>query len=242
MDEKNISALFEETRKELSAYLCRLVIRPQVADELAQTTFLRFIEASKHFPDSREGARAWLFRVATNLAFDELRRHSNWRETSMPELRDATEANENLVAQSMAMAGSPETIAIAKEHLVACLACTLRNLPERKAAALLLKEVNGFTVEETAELIGATHAQVKNWLQEARSHMDSHYGATCALVTKAGVCHQCIELDGFFSSGQGNPLANNSSIEARISIASELKDRPWGQWHRKILALIEELG
>ncbi|MCG3187198.1 MAG: hypothetical protein IOMNBAOH_01795 [Rhodocyclaceae bacterium] len=229
-------------RKELAAYLCRLVVRPQLAEELAQTTFLRAIEASELLTGSGEAIRAWLFKVATNLAFDELRRHSTWRETMMLDLREATEADSALLEQSKALVGSPEARAIAREHLVACLACTLRNLPEPQAASFLLKEVHGFTVAETADLVDATHAQVKNWLQQARGDMRRRYGRTCALLAKTGVCHQCVELDGFFASAQGNPLAGGSGLEARIRIAKDLKEQSWGPWHHKVLALIEDLG
>lgn len=242
MDDASLGGRLEPVRRELTGYLCRLVVRPAIAEELAQTTFLRALEAADRLPDTDAGLRAWLFRVATNLAFDELRRHATWRETMILDLRDATEADAALVVQSAAMIGSPETIAIAQEHLLACLACTMRNLPERRAAALLLKEVHSFGIQETAELLDATPAQVKNWLQEARAHMDRHYGASCALVTKAGVCYQCVELDGFFAAGQGNPLGEDTGVAARLRIAAELKDRPWGAWHMKILALIDDLA
>lgn len=241
MDDAGLADRLESTRREITAYLCRLVVRPAIAEELAQTTFLRALETADHLPDNDASLRAWLFRVATNLAFDELRRHATWRETMILDLRDATEADDALVAQSAAMIGSPETIAIAREHLVACLACTLRNLPEHRAAALLLKEVHDFGIQETAELLDATPVQVKNWLQEARAHMDRHYGASCALVTKAGVCYQCVELDEFFAAGQGNPLREDASAAARLHVAADLKDRPWGDWHKKILALIDDL-
>jgi RNA polymerase sigma-70 factor (ECF subfamily) len=239
--EKRLAEQFESARRELSAYLCRLVVRPQLAEELVQTTFLRCLEAAERLPDSDAGRRAWLFKVATNLAFDELRRHSRWRETALLDLRHRAEADVAVVEQSMALVGSPETKAIAREHLVACLACTLRNLPEYKAAALLLKEVHGFTIEETAELLDSTAAQAKNWLQEARARMDARYGTTCALLAKNGVCYQCVELDAFFVARQGNPLEGDASIEKRLHIARDLKAKPWGAWHRLILELIDDL-
>lgn len=236
---ETLTRLYERHRKELTAYLCRLVVRPQVAEDLAQTAWLRCREA-ENLPASEAGIRAWLFKVATHLAFDELRRHGNWRETVLFDLRDATEASPDMMARSQAMAGTPETRAIAREHLVACLACTLRNLPERQAAAVLLKETHGYTVEETAELLDASPAQAKNWLQEGRAALRERYGATCALIAKTGVCHQCVELDGFFGAGQGSPLAE-PALDARLAVAAELRDRPWGPWHRLVFGLLDEL-
>lgn len=239
--DRPLATHLEAARPELTAYLCRLVVRPQVAEDLAQTTFLRAIESADRLPPSPEGVRAWLFRVATNLAIDERRRHSNWRELMILDVRAAAEADAPLVVDSRAMAGTPETRAIAREHLVACLACTLRNLPEHQAAALLLKEVHGFTLEEVAVVLEARATQAKNWLQEARAELDRRYGTTCALITKGGVCHQCVELDGFFAAGAGDPLAGDARLDARLRVAADLRDRPWGPWHRRIFALIDEM-
>jgi len=232
---------FNSARQELLAYLCRLVVRPQVADELLQSTYLRCFEARDRLPDNREGVRAWLFKVASNLAFDELRRHAHWREVMLQDLRHAAESSEEFMARSSALVGTPETRAIAREHLLACLACTLRNLPERKAAAVLLKEVHGFDHAETAGILAASTTQVKNWLQEGRAFLHARYGETCALLSKTGVCHQCVELDGFFAAGQGSPLTAGQDLEARFAIATESREQPWGAWHSIMLELIAQL-
>lgn len=240
--ENPLTAEFERARAELTAYLCRLVIRPAVAEELAQTTYLRCLEARERLPTSVDGVRAWLFKVATHLAFDEMRRHHTWREDMLSDLRTAAVADAAFVAQSRALAGTPETRAIAREHLVACVACTLRNLPEQKAAAVLLREVHGFSIAETADLLGATPTQVKNWLQEGRGHLDARYGTTCALIAKKGVCHQCVELDGFMGANQGSPLARAHDVGERLRIAADLRAQPWGRWHRVMFRLIDDLA
>jgi RNA polymerase sigma-70 factor (ECF subfamily) len=240
--EQALTEQFLGVRRELGAYLCRLVVRPQVAEELVQTTYLRCLEARERLPTSNEGIRAWLFKVGSNLAFDELRRHANWREDMLGDLRELALTHAEFVQQSKALASTPETRAIAREHLVTCLGCTLRNLPQRKAAALLLKEVHGFGLDEVAELLDATPAQAKNWLQEARAHLTQRYGATCALLVKEGVCHQCIELDGFLGAGQGSPLAGDTGLDARLRVAAELRDHTAGPWHRLMFELMDELA
>lgn len=233
---------FESSRKELTAYLCRLVVRPQIAEELAQTTFLKCFEASDRLPDTGNGVRAWLFKVATNLAIDELRRHSTWKESVVFDLRETAEASPIVLEQSMSLIGTPETKAIAREHLVACLSCTLRNQPEHKAAALLLKEVHGFSLEEIADMLDSTQTQAKNWLQEARNFMVARYSNTCALINKTGICYQCVELDEFFMAKQGNPLSGGvDHFESRLRIARELSEKSWGEWHKTVLGLLNEM-
>jgi RNA polymerase sigma-70 factor (ECF subfamily) len=243
MDADKLAEEFEAIRRELTGYLCRLVVRPQVAEDLVQATFLRSLEATEGAPDKVANARAWFFRIATNLAFDELRRHSTWRENMMPDLRELAESDSEFVEQSIAMIGTPETKAIAREHLAACFACVLRNLPERKAAAFLLKEVHGFSIEEVAKLLGASAGQAKNWLQEARAYMHARYSETCALVVKQGICYQCVELDGFFKADNGNPLAGSANdIDARTRILIALRDKKYDPWHRLLLELLDDLA
>jgi RNA polymerase sigma-70 factor (ECF subfamily) len=237
-----LTTTFEGIRTELTAYLNRLVVRPQLAEDLAQTAFVRCWEAKENLPERPERLRAFIFKVATNLALDELRRHSTWRETMVFDLRAKAESAPDFLARSQALIGTPETKAIAREHLAACFACTLRNLPERKAAALLLKEVHGFSLKEAAELLDAGEGQVKNWLQEARAAMHARYRETCALIAKKGVCHQCVELDGFFHSGQGNPLpGSHDHVEGRLRILKELRAKTWSKWHRMMFELIDAL-
>lgn len=242
MDAETLAHRFEAVRPELTAYLCRLVLRTEVAQELAQTAFVRCAEAAEKVPADAVGTRAWLFRVATNLAIDESRRHRARRETLGVDLRAAAEGDPAFVARSQAMIGTPETKAIAREHLVACFACTLKNLPEHRAAALLLCEVHGFTLAQTAALLEADENRVKNWLQEARAAMRAKYAATCALVAKQGVCHQCIELDGFFRAEQGNPLPGDGDhLDRRLALMRAAAARPWGAWHRLLFNLLDEI-
>lgn len=238
---------FEETFialwPELNAYLCRLVVRPHVAEELTQTTFMRLFENGPAAPIGPHSTRAWLFRVATNLAIDELRRHSSWRENAVLDLRVVAESDPSFVALSEALVGTPETKTVAREHLTVCFVCTLKNLPEHKAAAFLLKEVHGFTLAEIADLLQATETQAKNWLQEARAHLRTRYEQTCALITKQGVCYQCVELGDFFHSGEGNPVSGASDhLDARVSILNELRSRPPGKWHSVLLKLLDDFG
>lgn len=233
----------EPARRELTAYLCRLVLRPALAEELVQATFVRALESAEAVPREPARVRAWLFRVATNLAIDELRRHSNRRETLMADLRDAAESDPAFVARSNQLIGTPETRSIAREHVAACFSCVLSRLPGPRAACVLLREVFGFSVDETAAILGASANQAKNWLQEGRARMTATYDDTCALVNKQGVCHQCVELDGFMRAGQGTPAGTAPlGFESRIAIVREHASRPWGTWHRMLFDLLDELG
>jgi RNA polymerase sigma-70 factor, ECF subfamily len=236
-----LAGLYEQHGRELAAYVRRLVGRIEVAEEIAQQAALRAIEAPTA-PSDALALRAWLFRVATNLAIDYLRRHSTWRETLLLETRERAEADPAFLAQSQLMRGSPELSSIAREHLAVCVTCTLRNLSPQQSAALLLKEVHGFATDEIADFLDASFAQVKNWLQSARAGLRARYESTCALITKQGVCYQCVELAEFFTGRPDDPLENTPrDVDARLAILRERREAPLGPWHRLMMRMIEDL-
>ena len=232
---------YERHRRELGTYATRMVLREDIAEELVQEAAVRLLR-DDHLPDDDPQIRAWLFRVVTNLAIDHLRRHSTWKEMVLLDIRDRAEADSTYVAESLTLRGSPEMEAIAREHLAVCFACTLRNLPPEQAAALLLREVHGFSTAEAAAALEATPVQVKNWVQQARRTMTERYSHTCALVAKQGVCYQCTELDQFFNGEQRDPLKDSGrTVAARLAILRDTREAALGPWHRRMLRLVEDI-
>jgi len=232
---------YERHRRELVNYATRLVLRESIAEELVQEAALRLLR-DERLPDEDTQIRAWMFRVVSNLAIDYLRRHSTWKEMVLIDTRERAEADPAYVAESLQLRGNPEMAAIAREHLAVCFACTLRNLPPLEAAALLLRDVHDFSTNATADVLDATPIQVKNWIQQARRLMEERYGYTCALVTKKGVCHQCVELDGFFNGKKRDPLTGSKrDLTARLAILRATRQSALGPWHRRMLKLVEDI-
>ena len=242
---ESIGKAYQQSRRELRSYLTRMVLRPDVAEELVQQAAVKLVEAERAgsgAPTDAEGMRAWLFRVGTNLAIDHLRRHSTWRENIMLETREVADRSESFLAESHLLRGSEEVKAIAREHLSVCFACTLRNLHPQQAAALLLVEVYGFTVEGAAGILDASFGQTKNWIQTARSFLNEKYSTTCALVTKQGVCYQCVELSEFFHGRKDDPLdGTQRDIDARLAILRDRREATLGPWHQLMMRLVDDV-
>jgi RNA polymerase sigma-70 factor (ECF subfamily) len=216
-----------------------LIARSSVAEELIQEAAVRALTHLESIPETPNEFRAWLFRVATNLAHDHRRKPETVRETVMVELRQVAQTSPSFAVATKPLVGSPESQTIAREHLAACLACTLGRFPTPQAAALLLVEMVGFTVAETAGILEARPAQVKGWLTATRNATDEQYGRTCALIAKQGMCHQCVELDRFYAANRGDPLANTDrTFDDRLAI---LKSQPPARWTAVLGDLFGEL-
>jgi RNA polymerase sigma-70 factor (ECF subfamily) len=72
MDEARFEAFYRAHASSLWSYIYRLTGDPATADDLLQKTFFRFLRANPQAANE-DHLRRYLFRVATNLAFDHFR-------------------------------------------------------------------------------------------------------------------------------------------------------------------------
>jgi len=71
-DETALEQLFERYNARIHLYLARMVGDDEIGRELAQETFLKAWESLSRLRDPSRFA-SWLYRIATNIAFDHLR-------------------------------------------------------------------------------------------------------------------------------------------------------------------------
>jgi RNA polymerase sigma-70 factor (ECF subfamily) len=71
----DINALFNEIYPSLFRYCHRLTADMDIAEDVAQETFVRLLDRKPKGPE--QGQRAWMFRVATNLIRDSARQEAN---------------------------------------------------------------------------------------------------------------------------------------------------------------------
>src|SRR5215210_4479141 len=88
MDEARFEDFYRRTAGTLWSYLFRLTGNEAAADDLLQKTFFRFLRANPALA-SEEHMRRWLFRTATNLAFDHFRETKRERAKLEERIRDA---------------------------------------------------------------------------------------------------------------------------------------------------------
>jgi RNA polymerase sigma-70 factor, ECF subfamily len=77
------------------------------------------------------------------------------------------------------------------ESIVFCLACVGRTLAPEKQAALLLRDMFGFTGQESAHILEIPEPVLRHQPGAARSTIATHFDGLCQLVNKTGVCYQC---------------------------------------------------
>ncbi len=160
MPASGFEPFFREHERAVYACLWRLTGDSQAARDLTQETFLR---AWRHFEQARSYDRplAWLLRIATNLAFSFYQRDSSRRAISTDALSDA-----DTPSRSDPMRGLAERDLVQR---------TLLELPPNQRAALVLREVYGFSCEEIGSMLGVSRDAVKMALFRGREGFRRRY-------------------------------------------------------------------
>jgi RNA polymerase sigma-70 factor (ECF subfamily) len=192
-DRDALEALLEPHRRPLFAYVYRMVTHRQDAEDLLQEAMARAIERLTDFRGEAR-FRTWLFGIATHACLDHLRRKRRWRvETQLDGEARARADPERMAAVGAMMAQSDFRFEI-REHIAFCFACVGRALPPEGQAAMLLREVLGFTGAEAAAIVGISEPRLRHRLADARRTMVEGFEGMCQLVNKSGACWQCRSL------------------------------------------------
>ena len=201
-DINSFQTLFADFQPQLRSYLYRLLTDRNDVNDLAHDTFIRAFDKIATFKQE-SSLKTWVFRIATNLAYDHLRQLKRWPADAQD--RGATLAiNTPEIGQvffavhQTSKAGAYEM----KEHIDFCFTCISKSLPIENQIALILKDVYEFSVKEIAHILEKTEAIVKHLLVNARDTMTNTFDNRCALVNKNGPCDQCSQLNGIFNVKQ----------------------------------------
>ena len=151
-----IDELFERYQRPILTHLTRLVGDQPTAEDLCQETFARALRAwPKTNPPTNRSA--WLYRIATNAAYDHLRRRRRIHFAPLHAADGAT-AEEH--------APNDE-----RERVQAALA----DVPEHYRIPLVLHACAGYSMDEIAVRLGCTSAAVKMRLFRARARFREAY-------------------------------------------------------------------
>jgi len=184
-DQDAFRALVEAHRAELHAHCYRMLASYHDAEDALQDAMMRAWRALPSF-EGRSSLRAWLYKIATNAALDVARRRSRrdlpvsygppvtmggGPSAPLVETTWVEPYPDYQLGGSVASA-SPEARYDQRESLELAFVIALQTLPAMQRAALLLREVLGFSAAEIAEQLGTTVPAVTSALQRARQALE----------------------------------------------------------------------
>ena len=201
-DIKSFQLLFAEFQNQLRSYLYRLLTDRNDVDDLLHDTFIRAFDKISTF-NQDASLKTWVFSIATNLAYDHLKKLKRWPrdaqdQGAMLAIGNAEIASSFGVVQQTSNAGNYEM----KEHIDFCFTCISKTLPIENQVAIILKDIYDFPVKEISLIMQITEGVVKHLLNFSRETLTHVFDHRCALVNKNGVCDQCSQLNGIFNPKQ----------------------------------------
>jgi RNA polymerase sigma-70 factor (ECF subfamily) len=123
------------------------------AQDVSQEVFLKLYRNLGKIA-SDDAVAGWLYRVTVNACHDLRQRHG--REDS---LEDAGEVASN---------GADPDQALTESERARALQLSLRLLPEKERAALVLRDLEGLSTQEVANALGSSEATVRSQVSKAR--------------------------------------------------------------------------
>jgi len=176
--ESAFAALTERYRRELHVHCYRMLASFDEAEDAVQETFLRAWRARESF-DGSALVRAWLYRIATNVCLDTLRRSAR-RLSSMRTFAEVpwlTPYPDRLLDEAAPSEEEPEAVAVTRETIELAFLAALQVLPPRQRATLIARDVLGWPANETAAALDTSVPAVNSALQRARATMQAHLPA-----------------------------------------------------------------
>jgi RNA polymerase sigma factor (sigma-70 family) len=162
-------AMIADIRPELHRYCARLTGSVVEGEDIVQETLARAFYALSLYEEAPP-LRPWLFRIAHNAAMDFLKSHGNKYTEATAEIEELAGFEER-----------PDP-AVVRAALAAFL-----SLPVAQRSAVILKDVLGHSLEETADTMGTTIIAVKAALFRGRGKLSQpeREGAQIAAESRA---------------------------------------------------------
>ncbi len=172
-EEAAFRALVERWERRVSAFLFRSLGSPEDAADLAQETFLRLYRAAPGYA-ARGRFAPFLFRIAGNLARNEIRRRAVRRFLSFG--GGSEESAEAAVDRIEGPPGDRPDEALHRAEEVERVRRALLALPERQRVAVALKRFEGMSQDEVAEAMGISVKAVESLLVRATATLRKRLG------------------------------------------------------------------
>ncbi len=242
-DEAAYGALVERHRSELHAHCYRMLGSLHDAEDALQEALLR---AWRGLGRLEEGSslRAWLYRIATNVCLDALRR----RPKRVLPIDYAPPAGVPNPGEPLADSiwvepypdaelgledgfAAPEARYEQREGVELAFIAALQHLPPRQRAVLILREVLGFSAREVAASLDTTVTSVNSSLQRARRTVEERLPQQSQQVTVRALGNERLRafVERFIDAFERGDV---DSITAMLAEDATFDMPPYTSWSR----------
>ena len=161
-DEAALNELIGRKTKPLIQLVQRILGDLEEARDVVQVTFFKVWENRTKF-DERWSPNTWIYRIASNLAIDHLRSRKSRERSHEPVKQHLRQVADSNSQRDLSGLQHSEVAAIFRELST--------GLSEKQRMVFLLRELEGLSSPEVAEIIGCRESTVRNHLFNARKYL-----------------------------------------------------------------------
>ncbi len=165
-DRRTFTELTERYQDRLLNFIYRMIGDRDRAEDLVQETFVRVYRHLHRFDQSKKFS-TWAYTIASNLAKNELRNRSRNPLVLFQAIKTSWEADHRPLEWED-NTYRPDDL-FRKRHLRELVEKVVDDLPAHHREVFLLREMEGKTYEEIAEITGVNLGTVKSRLNRARN-------------------------------------------------------------------------
>ena len=167
-DVNAFEGLVKEYEKNVYNLARRMTGDPEDAADMAQDAFIKAYSSLSSFRGDSKFS-VWLFRIVSNLCLDFLRSRKRRPTVSLSVENDEGEDMEFEIADE---SQSPETL-LEQKLTREAVRCGLDSLPPEQRQILLLREIQGLSYEEIAQVLELESGTVKSRIFRARKRLSA---------------------------------------------------------------------
>ncbi|MBI5076556.1 MAG: RNA polymerase sigma factor [Nitrospirae bacterium] len=176
--EHEFQRVYERFHEKIRRYLARMVNETE-ADDLSQEVFVKVSRGLKDFK-RRSSLSTWIYKIATNTAFDRLRSLSLQKETS--DILHGNDEGDVEAAYLETEDHKPSLEAsLIKKEMNTCIRGMVDGLQEKYRTVLVLSDFEELASDEIAHILGISSDTVKIRLHRARARLRKELKAGCNL-------------------------------------------------------------
>jgi len=147
-------------------FIYRFLYDRDSAEDLTQEVFIRIYKNIKNYRSDMAGFRTWMYRIAANLCKNEIRNRSRRSKVLLDSPISKDEDDEPL--ENIQDTSPGPDVLLEKKELYESLNLAISHLPEKFRTVLILRDIEGMSYDEIANIIGKPEGTVKSRLNRAR--------------------------------------------------------------------------
>ena len=169
-DETAFEILYRRYEKPLFNFLCRMVMNSVDAENLCQEAFFRLVRAKDNYVQTA-AFKTWLYQIAINLCQDKKRRMKHRSHRSLDSHASSRQEEKTTLQEYIPNPSADLQKHVETAELASFVQEAISRLPEDEKLVVILREYQGLTCSEIADIIGCPIGTVKSHNHRAHERL-----------------------------------------------------------------------